>query len=122
MAEPLRVAIVGGGVGGSAAVRSISKRFGSRVAVSLFEMGRGLGGRAATRKSRDDARIMVSHGCPAFEASDAGALGVCADPAREHSRSFEGGAGRARDGGVDGVGQVAEDERGSPCVLEAHEE
>ena len=119
MAEPLRVAIVGGGVGGSAAVRSISKRFGSRVAVSLFEMGRGLGGRAATRKSRDDARIMVSHGCPAFEASDAGALGVCEElEAAGHLRSYADGGG-VDDGGV-GAGTGDGDSAGAARVFHGH--
>jgi hypothetical protein len=121
MAEPLRVAIVGGGVGGSAAVRSISKRFGTRVAVSLFEMGRGLGGRAATRKSRDDARIMVSHGCPAFEASDAGALGVCEElEAAGHLRSSaDGGGGGGGDGGV-GAGTGGGDSAVAARVFHGH--
>lgn len=58
---PLRAAVLGGGVGGCAAAGRLASA-GS--AVALIEMGRGPGGRSATRRSTSDERVAVSHGAP----------------------------------------------------------
>mmetsp|Transcript_44492 Transcript_44492/g.81257 ORF Transcript_44492/g.81257 Transcript_44492/m.81257 type:complete len:431 (-) Transcript_44492:16-1308(-) len=66
----LRVAIVGGGVSGCACawrlLQNAASEAASPVAVTIFEMGRGPGGRASARRSRELPGMAVSHGCPLF--------------------------------------------------------
>eukprot|EP00746_Dinoflagellata_sp_MGD_P013922 gnl/MRDRNA2_/MRDRNA2_130301_c0_seq1.p1 gnl/MRDRNA2_/MRDRNA2_130301_c0~~gnl/MRDRNA2_/MRDRNA2_130301_c0_seq1.p1 ORF type:complete len:420 (-),score=78.66 gnl/MRDRNA2_/MRDRNA2_130301_c0_seq1:188-1447(-) len=64
--EALRVAVVGAGVSGCAFSWNILKQSPGRVSVTLFEMGRGAGGRSATRRSRDLPDLSVNHGSPLF--------------------------------------------------------
>lgn len=59
-----RVAVLGGGVAGCAAAARLN-RLGAHV--TLLEMGRGAGGRVATRRTREDRRIEVDHGAPLAE-------------------------------------------------------
>ena len=55
----LRVAVLGSGVAGSAAARALADR---GVQVTVFEAGRGIGGRTSTRITRDDGRYQFDHG------------------------------------------------------------
>mmetsp|Transcript_22601 Transcript_22601/g.52685 ORF Transcript_22601/g.52685 Transcript_22601/m.52685 type:complete len:444 (+) Transcript_22601:92-1423(+) len=67
----MRVAVIGGGVTGSAcAWRLLQAAEACPVAVTVFEMGRGPGGRATTRRSREVPGLQISHGCPVFHVPD----------------------------------------------------
>ncbi|GMH53589.1 hypothetical protein TrST_g6848 [Triparma strigata] len=59
-----RVGIIGGGVGGCSAAKTISNALGSAVEVTVYEIGRGPGGRAATRRTREFPTLHVNHGAP----------------------------------------------------------
>jgi len=75
----VHVAILGGGVGGSAAAASLLRNSGDNVKVTLIEMGRGLGGRACTRGTRKDARIAVNHGAPFADVATQQGLAIFQD-------------------------------------------
>ena len=73
-----RVAVVGGGVGACSLVYGMREQLLSkRVSLTLFEMGRGAGGRAATRATRDNPDLLVDHGAPAFAARSERFHGLC---------------------------------------------
>lgn len=57
------VAVVGAGVAGCATVAQL-RRAGFAGRISLWETGRGPGGRASTRRSRGDAGLAIDHGAP----------------------------------------------------------
>ncbi|MFQ6539207.1 MULTISPECIES: NAD(P)-binding protein [Aphanothece] len=57
------VAVIGAGVGGCALVAQLRRR-GFRGPLSLWETGRGPGGRASTRRSRSDPALAIDHGSP----------------------------------------------------------
>jgi predicted NAD/FAD-dependent oxidoreductase len=57
------IAVIGAGVAGCALVAQL-RRGGHRGALSLWETGRGPGGRASTRRSRRDDLLAVDHGAP----------------------------------------------------------
>ena len=59
-----RVAVLGGGVSGCSAAHHLAAL---GCDVSLFEMGRGPGGRAGTRRSRSLPGLAVNHGAPTFD-------------------------------------------------------
>lgn len=59
------LAIVGAGVSGCALAASLRRR-GWRGSIELLEIGRGPGGRAATRYSRQDPDLRINHGAPLF--------------------------------------------------------
>ena len=59
------LAIVGAGVSGCALAASLRQR-GWRGSIDLLEIGRGPGGRAATRTSRQDDGLRINHGAPLF--------------------------------------------------------
>lgn len=59
------VAVIGAGVSGCALVAAL-RRGGWRGELSLWESGRGPGGRAATRRSRQDPGLRLNHGAPLF--------------------------------------------------------
>lgn len=59
------LAIVGAGVSGCALAASLRSR-GWRGSIELLEIGRGPGGRAATRYSRQDPDLRINHGAPLF--------------------------------------------------------
>ena len=65
---PPSIAVVGAGVGGCALIAAL-RRGGWRGAISLWESGRGPGGRTATRRSRQDAGLHIDHGAPLFNIS-----------------------------------------------------
>jgi predicted NAD/FAD-dependent oxidoreductase len=58
-----KVCILGGGIAGCSAVKSLCETTTSS-SVALIEMGRGLGGRCSTRLSRENDRIQINHGAP----------------------------------------------------------
>jgi hypothetical protein len=67
---PPRVAVIGGGISGALVSRCLLAS-GISLSVTLFEMGRGFGGRMATRRPQDPelAGLAINHGAPAFGAS-----------------------------------------------------
>jgi len=58
------VAIIGGGIGGMAAARSLVRGDPKNARVTVYEMGRGPGGRSSTRKSREIPALRINHGAP----------------------------------------------------------
>jgi hypothetical protein len=65
------LAIVGAGVGGCALAAQL-RRLGWSGTLRLLEIGRGPGGRAATRRSRHDPGLRIDHGAPLFNLRDSG--------------------------------------------------
>ncbi|MFM2081123.1 MAG: hypothetical protein RLZZ219_1805 [Cyanobacteriota bacterium] len=72
MAEPAatelagaELAVIGAGVAGCALAAAL-RRAGWGGSIALLEIGRGPGGRAATRRSRRDAALRLDHGAPLF--------------------------------------------------------
>ena len=75
---PARVAVIGGGVASCSLVYAMRKHLEAKqLSLTLFEMGRGLGGRAATRRTREVPKLRVDHGAPAFEVRSARFADVC---------------------------------------------
>lgn len=64
----LNLAVIGAGVSGCALAAELVRR-GWTGPLTLWEMGRGPGGRAATRRSRLDPARRVDHGAPLFNIS-----------------------------------------------------
>ena len=62
---PQSIAVIGAGVAGCGLVAQL-RRLGVRSPISLWETGRGPGGRASTRRSRFDQHWAVDHGAPLF--------------------------------------------------------
>jgi renalase len=60
---PSAIAVIGAGVAGCALVAQL-RRLGFAGAISLWETGRGPGGRAGTRRSRVDGAMAIDHGAP----------------------------------------------------------
>jgi predicted NAD/FAD-dependent oxidoreductase len=60
---PLRVAIIGGGVSGCASARRLAQ-LAPAAQITLYEIGRGPGGRASTRKTRSLPGVYINHGTP----------------------------------------------------------
>jgi len=64
-----RVAVIGGGVGACSLAYGLREQVRLKeISLHLFEMGRGAGGRAATRGTRERPNLRVDHGVPAFSA------------------------------------------------------
>lgn len=63
------LAIVGAGVAGCALAAQL-RRQGWSGSINLLEIGRGPGGRAATRRSSRDPALAINHGAPLFNISD----------------------------------------------------
>ena len=62
---PLDIAILGSGMAGASAARHLALSIPDRLGrITLHEIGRGPGGRAATRKSRSLPAFRVNHGAP----------------------------------------------------------
>lgn len=69
IARRLRIAVVGAGVAGCAAARRLVRAADDGAStlsydVSLYEIGRGPGGRASARRTRSVPDLFVNHGCP----------------------------------------------------------
>ena len=64
-AAPASIAVIGAGVAGCALVAQL-RRAGFDGDLSLWESGRGPGGRTATRRSRQDPGLRLDHGAPLF--------------------------------------------------------
>ena len=62
------LAIVGAGVSGCALAAQL-RRLGWGGSIQLLEIGRGPGGRCATRRSRHDFNLAINHGAPLFNIS-----------------------------------------------------
>lgn len=60
---PRSIAVIGAGVAGCALVAAL-RRQGCAAALSLWEIGRGPGGRASSRRSRSDGPLRIDHGAP----------------------------------------------------------
>ena len=60
---PESIAVIGAGVSGCALVAQL-RRLGYTGSLSLWETGRGPGGRASTRRSRQDHGLRIDHGAP----------------------------------------------------------
>jgi predicted NAD/FAD-dependent oxidoreductase len=60
---PESMAVIGAGVAGCALVAQL-RQLGHGGPISLWETGRGPGGRASTRRSRHDAALRIDHGAP----------------------------------------------------------
>jgi predicted NAD/FAD-dependent oxidoreductase len=58
-----KVAVVGAGIAGSSLARTLAD---AGADVTVFEMGRGAGGRMSTRKPRDMPGLSINHGVPVF--------------------------------------------------------
>ncbi|MFM8525297.1 MAG: NAD(P)-binding protein [Cyanobacteriota bacterium] len=80
---PPSIAVIGAGVAGCTTAALLS-RAGWPGSIVLWETGRGPGGRAATRRSRDDALLRLDHGAPL--------LNITTDP--EVTRNVNSGASR----------------------------
>ena len=64
------LAVIGAGLAGTGFAASLRQR-GFEGTILLFEAGRGPGGRAATRRRRDDLQWRLDHGAPCFSFSQA---------------------------------------------------
>lgn len=62
---PGSLAVIGAGAAGCACVAAL-RRQGWAGPISLWESGRGPGGRTATRRSRTDTGLRIDHGAPLF--------------------------------------------------------
>jgi len=63
LSGPGSIAVIGAGVSGCSLVAQL-RRLGFAGSISLWETGRGPGGRASTRRSRHDAELRIDHGAP----------------------------------------------------------
>ena len=104
-----RIAVIGGGVAATSLVYGLRDLVAGQLSISLFEMGRGVGGRAATRVTRDKPGLRVDHGVPAFEARSSEFISLCDSLAPHLSRVEDGMVGVI--GEVDGF----QAESGSPA-------
>ena len=59
------IAVIGAGVSGCALAAQL-RLLGHQAPISLWETGRGPGGRASTRRSRQDPALRIDHGAPLF--------------------------------------------------------
>jgi predicted NAD/FAD-dependent oxidoreductase len=65
LATEVELAVIGAGAGGCALAAAL-RRQGWRGSMALLEIGRGPGGRTATRRSRADRQLAINHGAPLF--------------------------------------------------------
>eukprot|EP00667_Euglena_gracilis_P028627 EG_transcript_36773 len=61
------VAVLGAGMSGAVCAWALRR---AGLAVTVFEMGRGAGGRMATRRTREHPALRFNHGAPAFAISN----------------------------------------------------
>merc|ERR1719382_453558 len=73
-----RIAVVGGGVSACSLAYALRDQLASKtLSLTLFEMGRGPGGRASTRTTREFPDLHVDHGAPSFSARTAPFIQLC---------------------------------------------
>lgn len=78
--SPPRVAVIGGGVSACTLAYALCEQLSARsLELTIFEMGRGAGGRMATRRTREKPELRVDHGVPAFEAYTDEFVAFCDD-------------------------------------------
>ena len=65
----MRIAIIGAGLSGITAAKTLSARLASAADITIFEKSRGVGGRMSTRRTDD---FEFDHGAQYFTAKDAG--------------------------------------------------
>lgn len=74
----MRIAVIGGGVGACSLAHGLRECIAAKTAsLHLFEMGRGTGGRAATRSTREKPGLRVDHGVAAFAAHTPSFTALC---------------------------------------------
>lgn len=79
MPQP-RIAVIGGGIGACSLVYHLREQLAAKqLSMRVFEMGRGPGGRAATRTTREHPALRIDHGVPAFSAHSAAFTSLCTD-------------------------------------------
>ena len=71
-----RIAVIGGGIGACSLAHGLAAK-STTASVHLFEMGRGTGGRAATRMTREKPGLRVDHGVPSFAAHTPAFTALC---------------------------------------------
>jgi hypothetical protein len=93
------LAVIGAGVSGCALAAALRQR-GWRGSLSLLEIGRGPGGRSATRRSRHDPGLAINHGAPLFNIT-AGPEPLLLEPLRQGGwlRPFAGASHSLNDRG-----------------------
>ncbi|AGM41014.1 NAD/FAD-dependent oxidoreductase [Spiribacter salinus M19-40] len=75
--DGLSVAIIGSGIAGASAARGLALSMPEALSrVTLYEIGRGPGGRASTRKTRAIPELRINHGAPYADISTPEGLAV----------------------------------------------
>ena len=97
------LAVIGAGVAGCALAAAL-RLDGWRGAITLLEIGRGPGGRCATRRSRRDPDLQIDHGAPFFNVSSSPAPRLIAPLSASGWIKPFSGAIRS----LDGEGQIAD--------------
>ena len=69
------MAVIGAGIAGCGVAGRL-RQLGWRGPIRLWEMGRGPGGRASTRRSRCEGSWQLNHGAPLFQCEDPAALAL----------------------------------------------
>lgn len=118
----MRVAIVGGGIGGCSCAWQLAQLAREQVKITVFEMGRGAGGRTATRRSRDLPGLALNHGAPLFHVRQANALAsplVAVLMAAKHITKWQGSYGQISS--ATGALEVGTASRGEPLEQDAFE-
>jgi predicted NAD/FAD-dependent oxidoreductase len=112
--DGLRIAVIGAGLAGTSAARHMAQAMPDRVeAIALYEIGRGPGGRAATRRTRAVPEFRVNHGAPYADITTAAgralvdALGEAVEPYTGARVVIDAASGECRDRPVpDGVALI----------------
>lgn len=79
MTHPKSVAIIGGGIAGAAAANQLAATLPDPLnQITLYEIGRGPGGRSATRRTRSFPEFRVNHGAPYADISTREGLAMIA--------------------------------------------
>jgi len=111
------VAIIGGGIAGCAAARSLTLHDPTNANVTVYEIGRGPGGRASTRRTRSIPGLCINHGAPYAD--------VCSLEGKELVRDLGWREFTGRRGIVDsgsGVFAPCEEDEDVLCVTGANHE
>jgi len=85
----VRVAIIGGGISGCASARRLAQ-LNPSAEITVYEIGRGLGGRASTRKTRSLPNIYINHGAPYADIRSNVGRSVISSLGPKHTTLFSG--------------------------------